>query len=124
MRQCCSIGSSESTEFVLQFGLSYKCPAERPLSYYTGLFEMTVGVLTTCHTPRSPDATPCDLFLWGYVKYQVHVSPLPASTPELKVRIRTATETITADILQTVWNELDYRVDVCRITKGAHIEQL
>ena len=33
-------------------------------------------------------------------------------------------ETITADMLQTVWNELDYRVDVCRITKGAHIEQL
>ena len=28
-------------------------------------------------------------------------------------------ETITADMLQTVWNELDYRVDVCRITKGA-----
>jgi len=23
-----------------------------------------------------------------------------------------------------VWNELDYRVDVCRITKGAHIENL
>ena len=33
-------------------------------------------------------------------------------------------ETIAADVLQTVWNELDYRVDVCRITKGAHIEQL
>ena len=40
--------------------------------------------------------------------------------PELKVRIRTATETITADMR----DELDYRVDVCRITKGAHIEQL
>ena len=24
----------------------------------------------------------------------------------------------------SVWNELDYRVDVCRITKGAHIEHL
>ena len=36
--------------------------------------------------------------------------------PELKVRIRTAIETITADMLQTVWNELDYRVDVCKIT--------
>jgi len=23
-------------------------------------------------------------------------------------------------MLQTVWNELDYRVDVCRITKGAY----
>jgi len=43
---------------------------------------------------------------------------------ELKVRIRTAIETITADMLQTVWNELDYRADVCRITKGAHIEHL
>jgi len=35
-----------------------------------------------------------------------------------------ATETITADMLQTVWSELDYRVDVCRITKSAHIEHL
>ena len=44
--------------------------------------------------------------------------------PEIKVGIRTATETITADMLQTVWNELDYRVDVCRITMDAHIEHL
>jgi len=44
--------------------------------------------------------------------------------PELKVRIRAAIETITADMLQTVWNELHYRVDVCRITKGSHIEYL
>ena len=27
-------------------------------------------------------------------------------------------------MLQTVWNELDYRVDVCRITKGAHIQHV
>jgi len=59
-----------------------------------------------------------------YVKDQVYVPPLPASIPELKVRIKTAIETITANMLQTVWNELDYRVDVCRITKGAHIEHL
>jgi len=55
---------------------------------------------------------------------EVPVPPLPASIPELKVRIRTTIETITADMLQTVWNELDYRVDVGRITKGAHIEHL
>ena len=92
--------------------------------YYTGLFEMIVGVLKTCHTPRSPDSTPCDFFLWGYVKGQVYVPPLPASIPEPKVRIRTAIETITADMLQTVWNELGYRAYVCRITKGAHLEHL
>ena len=85
---------------------------------------MIVGVLTTCHTPLSPDATPCDFLVWGYVKDQAYVPPLPSSIPKLKVRIRTATETINADMLQTVWNELDYRVDVCRITKGAHIEHL
>ena len=70
--------------------------------------------------PRSPDVTQCDFFLWGYIKDQVYVPPLPPSIPELKVRIRTAIETITADMR----NELDYRVDVCRITKGAHIEHL
>ena len=85
---------------------------------------MIVGVLTTCHTSRSPDGTPCDFFLWGYVEDQVYVPALPASIPELKVRIRTAIETITADMLQTVWNELDCRVDVFRITNGARIEHL
>jgi len=42
----------------------------------------------------------------------------------VKARIRTAIETITDDMLQIVPKELDYRVDVCRITKGAHIEHL
>ena len=70
------------------------------------------GQMPLTWPPRSPDATPCDLFLWGYVKDQVYVPPLPASIPELKVRIRTAIETITADMLQTVWKEMDYRVDV------------
>ena len=63
---------------------------------------MIVGVLTTCHTQYTPDATPCDFFLWGYVKDQVYVPPLPASIPELKVQIRIAIETITADMLQRV----------------------
>jgi len=58
------------------------------------------------------------------LKVFFYVPALPSSIPELKIRIRTATETITADMLQTVWNELDYRVDVCRITKGAHTEHL
>ena len=49
---------------------------------------------------------------------------LTLDIPELEVGIRTAIETITTDMLQTVLNELDYRVDVCRITKGAYIEHL
>jgi hypothetical protein len=29
-----------------------------------------------------------------------------------------------ADTLRRVWAEMDYRLDVCRITKGGHIEHL
>jgi hypothetical protein len=28
------------------------------------------------------------------------------------------------DMLTRVWDEMDYRIDVCRITKGGHIEHL
>jgi hypothetical protein len=27
-------------------------------------------------------------------------------------------------MLERVWQELDYRIDVCRVTKGGHIEHL
>jgi len=85
---------------------------------------MIVGVSTTCHTLLPPGATPCDFFVWDYVTDQVYVPALPTSISEMKVRIRTAIETITADMLQTAWNELGYRVVACRITMGAHIEHL
>jgi hypothetical protein len=48
----------------------------------------------------------------------------PASIPDLKNSITLAMETITLDTLIRVWQELDYRLDVCRVTKGAHIEHL
>jgi hypothetical protein len=75
------------------FHRRYGLPVGIRYVYYTGLFKMIGGVWPL----RSPDATPCDFFLWGYVKDQVYVPHLPASIPELKVRIRTAIETITAD---------------------------
>ncbi len=74
--------------------------------------------------PRSPDLTPCDFFLWGYVKGLVYIPPLPTSLEELKQRITEALENVTQDMLQRVWQELDHRLDVCRVTGGAHIEHL
>ena len=73
---------------------------------------------------RSTDLTPCDYFFWDYVKYKVFVPPHPVSIPDLKNRITAAVETITPDLLIRVWQELDYRLDVCRLTKGAHIEYI
>jgi len=73
---------------------------------------------------RSPDLTPCDYFLWGYVKVKVFVPPQPVSVPDLKNRITAAVETIRPYLLSRVWQELDYRLDVCRVTKVAYIEHL
>jgi len=67
---------------------------------------------------------PCDYFLWGYMKDKEFVPPQPVSIPDLKNRITAAVETITPDLLIRVWQELDYRLDVCRVTKGANIEHL
>ena len=44
--------------------------------------------------------------------------PFEAGMHSFKSRGACVKETITADMLPTVWNELDYRGDVCRITKG------
>ena len=74
--------------------------------------------------PRSPDLTPCDFFLWEFVKDSVYVPPLPMSLKELRDRITHALQTITADMLHRVWDEFYYRVDVCRVNQGARIEGL
>jgi hypothetical protein len=49
---------------------------------------------------------------------------LPMCLRELCDRITHSLQTITADMLHRVWDEFDYRVDVCRVTQGAHIEGL
>ena len=57
--------------------------------------------------PRLPDMTPCDSFLWGYVKGVVYVPPLPTNLEELKQRITTAQQTATQNMLQHAWEELE-----------------
>jgi hypothetical protein len=67
---------------------------------------------------------PRDFFLRGYVKEQVFVPPLPLVIDKLKLRITATIATIDRNILERIWDELDYRVNICRVTNGAHIEHL
>ena len=73
---------------------------------------------------RSPDITACDFFLWGYVKDRVFVPPLPRDLADLEARIIAAVKNIDAPMLTRVWQELEYRIDVCRVTRCAQIENL
>ena len=74
--------------------------------------------------PRSPDLTPCNFFLRGFVKDTLFVPPVPANLQDLGERITAAVALIDRDMLTRVWNELDYRLDVCHISQGGHTEQL
>ncbi|GBL86540.1 hypothetical protein AVEN_194798-1 [Araneus ventricosus] len=62
--------------------------------------------------------TPCYFFLWDILKDKVFVPPLPQDLQELKQRITNVLNTLTWDILSQVWQELDHRVDIFRVTGG------
>ena len=52
------------------------------------------------------------------MKDRFHVPPLPATVDELQECITAAVNSVTPVMLQRVWSELDYRIDVCRVTKA------
>jgi hypothetical protein len=52
----------------------------------------------------------------------MYVPPSPRDLAEIKARIVAAVKNIDALMLTRVWKELEYRIDVCHITRGAHIE--
>ncbi|GFV44120.1 uncharacterized protein TNCV_3572411 [Trichonephila clavipes] len=60
----------------------------------------------------------------SFVKDKVFVRTLPRDLEEVKQRITAVLNSITGDMLSRVWQELDYRVDNCCVTGGAHIEHL
>ena len=71
--------------------------------------------------PRSPDLTPLDFFLWGYVKDKVYATPV-RDLRDLRERIIEAIESISEDMLQRTWQEIVHRLDIVTVTAGAHIE--
>jgi hypothetical protein len=75
----------------------------------------------TAWPPRSPDLTPLDVLAWGFIKdvvYRRKVRDLAG----LRKRIIEAVALITPHMLINTWQELEYRLYICRATTGAHIE--
>ena len=81
------------------------------------------GCLTFCtRPPWSADLTVCDFFLRGFIKGKVYVPPLPKTLPELRERINTIIGNVTQDMLERIWREWEYRLDIGRVTRRAHNE--
>jgi hypothetical protein len=49
---------------------------------------------------------------------------MPCDLPQLRQRIVEAVSAIDRQMLQRVWQEVDYRIDICRVAKGGYIEHL
>ena len=47
----------------------------------------------------------------------------PRVTRHTSIRYSGCCHTL-VNMLMRVWQELEYRIDVCRVTRGAHIEHL
>jgi len=63
-------------------------------------------------------------FLIGRCKGLVFLPLLPQDLPKLRTRIIAAIPEIDRDVLHRVWTEMDYRFDVCRVTKDGHTQHL
>lgn len=89
-------------------------PAQTGLSLRQGLIDKPVWAGALLKQPlHAPDNTETMWRDWSR-------SPLPASLRKLQQRITTTVETVTQDMLQRVWRELDYWLDVCRVTGSEH----
>jgi Trp operon repressor len=58
------------------------------------------------------------------VKDTVFVPLLTDNLRDVRNRITTVVALVDRDMLTRVWNEMDYPIDVCRITRGGNIEHL
>ena len=72
---------------------------------------------------RSPDLTPCDYFLWGYVKHEVYKTRIQ-SLNHLEQRIFEVFESIPEGMLQNVLDHWVERLEACEMQGGHHIEHL
>lgn len=71
--------------------------------------------------PRSPDCSPCDFFLWGYLKQIVYRTSVE-SVIELRQRISNACAKVTPEMLRKVEKQFQKRLQKCILKNGGHIE--
>ena len=59
--------------------------------------------------------------MFCYSKDRVYATPV-VDCDKLKARIQAVVGTVTEELLQNTWREMEYLLDILRATKGAHVE--
>lgn len=78
------------------------------------------GSPTMVWPPRSPDLTPCDSFLWGYIKNKVFARR-PVTLPQLQNYVVDAFNTITEDMLTNVFMGINHTYTTCIESGGLQV---
>lgn len=72
---------------------------------------------------NSPDLTPLDFFLFGYLKNKVYSNRLH-NLDELQAAITNEVQNITEEMLQNVFRNMRRRINLCVQENGGHFEHL
>jgi hypothetical protein len=110
-----------STLHTVMWEISPSSPAWSPYLNQT-LSERWIG--HGGYIPWPPNPTPMDFSFWRFVKDNVYIPPMPVDHQELRDRIVNAIALVRVTFLGKLWVELEYRLDVCHITRGCNIEHL
>ena len=72
---------------------------------------------------RSPDLTPSDYFLWGYLKGRVCQNK-PRTIDAFIANITEEIQTVTADVLARIFQNMARRVQSCLDANGGHFQHM
>lgn len=71
---------------------------------------------------RSPDLSPLDFAIWGFIKSKVYATRT-RDLEHLKNKIREAFRSITPEMLRNIQNQIPARLDLCLRENGRNFEQ-
>lgn len=74
--------------------------------------------------PRSPDITPLDYFLWGYLKEKVYSHRPFNNIDHLERLIQEAAETILANVIRNVLDAFSKKTATCMERQGSYVEAI
>lgn len=94
---------------------------ERPL--HSPKVTVWCAVSTISWPPRSPDLSPCDFFLWGYLKAEVF-KHRPRTIEELKEAIVEEIAQIDDGMLARVMENFRERLQLCIAREGRHLDDI
>ncbi|XP_044762467.1 uncharacterized protein LOC123319508 [Coccinella septempunctata] len=73
--------------------------------------------------PRSPDLTPLDYFMWGYIEQKVYENK-PPTLLQLKHNIRTEMAAISGEMCRRVVANFRFRLEECQQSEGQHLDNI